>query len=129
MAWNEDQQKIISLGLVPVLVIAPAGTGKTEVLAARGASLAQRRLVRLPQQILALTFTNRAVENLTSRLRRVFGLNYKDYVDVQNFHKFGIRLIKSRGNLIGIDPSVVIWPEVAGARKRFSSLARDRKDV
>jgi DNA helicase-2/ATP-dependent DNA helicase PcrA len=128
MEWDEQQLEIINLGIERILIVAPAGTGKTEVLAARAASLIQRRLVQSPRQILALTFTNRAVANLVSRLRRVFGINYADYVTIHNFHGFAARLITAHGELIGIDPQTIIWPENGWTESQLSNLSRSDRD-
>lgn len=125
---DPEQALCRALGVQKVFVVARAGSGKTEVLAARAASLAQRKLVVPPRQLLALTFTNRAVDNLTSRLRRFLGLNYDRYVAVHNFHGFAARLLSAHGSLVGVDPAGIDWPDARWRRAAFEGLDRDRKD-
>jgi len=122
MEWDSDQLEVIDSGLERILVIAPAGSGKTEVLAVRAASLAKRGLIQAPSQMLALTFTNRAVDNLNFRLRRAFGVNFEKYVSVHNFHGFAARLITAHGRLIGLDTSTLIWPEAIWLDAQFAGM-------
>jgi DNA helicase-2/ATP-dependent DNA helicase PcrA len=124
---DPEQALVRILGSQRILIIAPAGSGKTEALATRAASLAQRGLVKPPQQMLALTFTNRAVDNLTSRLRRTLGIQYDRYVAVHNFHGFGARLLAAHGLMVGISPGSIIWPDDAWRRSALSRLTPQRK--
>ena len=55
-----------------MLVVAPAGCGKTEALAARAADLIRRGIVASPRRLLALTFSNRATRNLRERILGIF---------------------------------------------------------
>lgn len=129
-ASDAEQALCINLGVQRIFVTARAGSGKTEVLAARAASLAERRLVVPPRQILALTFTNRAMENLTSRLHARLGLAYPKYVAVHNFHGFAGRLITAHGAQIGLDVGALEWPDERWRREALAGLSRDlREDV
>lgn len=107
---DPEQALAVAIGLQNLVVIAPAGSGKTDVLAQRAESLIVRRLVVWPRQVLALTFTNRAVDNLTARLRSTLGVQFRRHVDVSNFHGFAARVLRAHGTLIGLDAGKALWP-------------------
>ncbi|MDG4857459.1 ATP-dependent helicase [Streptomyces sp. T-3] len=87
-----------------LLVIAPPGCGKTELLARRAARLVEQ--LQPHQKILALTFSNRATRNLRERLQRVLGpQHFRRLVTVTNFHGHAAGIIRAHGNTIGLDPN------------------------
>ena len=61
---TEQQSRIIAAGMEPLLVVAGAGSGKTETMAARVVYLVANGFVR-PEQVLGLTFTRKAAGELT----------------------------------------------------------------
>lgn len=67
-----EQQDIIAAPVAPILVVAGAGSGKTETMAARVVWLVANAYVR-PEQILGLTFTRKAAGELGSRIRQRLG--------------------------------------------------------
>lgn len=87
----------------PVLVDAGPGTGKTRTLIARAVHLLQERSVA-PEQILALTFSNKAAEEMRTRLREAVG-DTADRVWIGTFHAFGLELLRKDGNRIGLPAS------------------------
>ena len=66
---TEEQAAVIEGPLGPKLVVAGAGAGKTETMASRVVSLVANGLVR-PEQVLGLTFTRKAAQQLEQRIRR-----------------------------------------------------------
>jgi DNA helicase-2/ATP-dependent DNA helicase PcrA len=64
---NDKQKNAVSCGFGPVMVIAGAGTGKTRVLTSRIIYLLQNNLVA-PDEILSLTFTNKASNEMKKRI-------------------------------------------------------------
>src|SRR5258705_9387871 len=85
-----------------LLVIAPPGCGKTELLARRAKMLLA--YVASGQRILALSFSNKAKANLDSRLTEVLGGERKRrYVAVRNFHGHAAEVIPSHGRTLGVD--------------------------
>lgn len=85
-----------------LLVIAPPGCGKTELLAGRAELLLAS--LRSGQRILALTFSNKAKANLNSRLVKVLGAERKRrYITVRNFHGHAAEVIRSHGGTLAID--------------------------
>lgn len=86
-----------------LLVIAPPGCGKTQLLARRAAYLIPQ--LEPNQRILALTFSNKARENLADRLRRVIGSHaFRRYIRMRNFHGHASELLRAHGKTIGLDP-------------------------
>lgn len=81
-----------SAELSDTLVIAPPGCGKTELLAARAASLVRTGTLPKGRRILAVTFTNKARDNLAQRLTSHLGAQFKRWVSVMNFHGLGLHL-------------------------------------
>ena len=118
---TEEQRRLVELDAAPILCVAPAGCGKTEAVAHRIARFVSSGEIQLPRRALALTFTNRARENLEQRLRGTLGLNWGNRVDVANFHGFATRLIQGHGSLIGLSPELVI-PDKVWFEKEIRSL-------
>lgn len=92
-----------------LLVIAPAGCGKTEALALRIQGLLQRGDIVAPQRILVTTFSNRARDNIRERLQDYLPSGtLRDRVTITNFHGLAARLFRAHANVIGLDPAMTI---------------------
>jgi len=105
---NENQKKAVDTINGPVLVIAGPGTGKTQVLALRIVNLILSEKVK-PEKILALTFSESAVNSMKNRIREFIGSISYD-IDIKTFHSFCNDIIleypekfKFTDNLIQID--------------------------
>ncbi|WP_188944863.1 ATP-dependent helicase, partial [Nakamurella endophytica] len=120
-----EQVAVIEAPLAPTLVIAGAGSGKTETMAARVLYLVANGLVR-PDQVLGLTFTRKAAAGLAarirSRLRALAASGVTDRADtaeagdpeVWTYHAFGGRVIAEFGPLLGVEPQArVLTPTAA----------------
>ena len=95
-------QAVSSAEVRNLLVIAPPGCGKTELLARRAQKLLP--LINDGQKILALTFSNKAKANLDNRLTEVLGAERKRrYVTVRNFHGHAAEVVRSHGRTLHID--------------------------
>ncbi|MGZ8606679.1 MAG: UvrD-helicase domain-containing protein, partial [Actinomycetota bacterium] len=108
-----DQWRAISWPLEPCVLVAGAGSGKTSVMAARVIWLALRHRETdgadgaLPGNVLCLTFTNKATENLVQRIRRalaVLELEEGEEPEITNYHGFAQQLLDRFGMLEGIEP-------------------------
>jgi DNA helicase-2/ATP-dependent DNA helicase PcrA len=109
-----EQWRAISYPLRPFVLVAGAGSGKTSVMAARVIylALAAQGLVEaegvMPGNVLCLTFTNKATENLAVRIRRALGsipgLQEGEEPEVLNYHGFAAQVIERYGMRIGIEP-------------------------
>ena len=118
-----EQVAVIEAPLGPALVVAGAGSGKTETMASRVVYLVANGKVR-PDQVLGLTFTKKAAAGLAARIRRrlrtlaasgaVPGLEIDGEPEVWTYHAFGGRVIREFGPLLGVEPTArVLTPTAA----------------
>jgi ATP-dependent DNA helicase UvrD/PcrA len=109
---NPEQRRAVTHGDGPLLVVAGAGTGKTQVITRRIAWLIATRRAR-PSEILALTFTDKAAEEMQLRVDQLVPYGYSDTA-VSTFHAFGDRLIREFAFELGLSPEVRVLtrPEV-----------------
>lgn len=118
-----EQQAIIEGPLESTLVVAGAGSGKTETMASRVLWLVANGLVR-PDQILGLTFTRKAAlelaTRLTSKLRALDGVIDHEDLDivgvapvVSTYHAYAGRLVSEHGLRKGIEPGSRLLSEAA----------------
>lgn len=92
-----------------LLIVAPAGCGKTEALALRVQGLLRRNTVALPQKILVITFSNRARDNVRDRLRLYLSYaEIRDRITVTNFHGLSARIFRAHSNVIGLEGSMTM---------------------
>ena len=109
---NPDQLRAVTHGEGPLLVVAGAGTGKTQVITRRIAWLIATRRAK-PAEILALTFTDKAAEEMQARVDQLVPYGYTETA-ISTFHAFGDRLIREYALELGlpIDVRVLSRPEV-----------------
>lgn len=124
---NLKQLDLAALPVGPVLVIAPAGCGKTEALALRTAAVIERREVTAPRRVLALTFSNKAKANLAVRMQSCVGSGWRRRVTVTNFHGLAARIVQAHGEVVGI-PSDVKLPEARWRRGALRKLGIGYKE-
>lgn len=112
-----------------LLVVAPAGCGKTEALALRIAGLLESGAVPAPKRILAVTFTHRAKDNIRERLGRYVPLGVqRERVTVSNFHGLAARLIRAHGAVADIDQRINIC-ETDWVREQCHSMGLGWDDI
>jgi DNA helicase-2/ATP-dependent DNA helicase PcrA len=103
------QIEIRDTAALDLVVVAPAGCGKTEALALRIQGLLNRGAVTAPQKILVTTFSNRARDNIRERLGSYLpAAQMRDRVSVSNFHGIAARLFRAHANVIDMDPELII---------------------
>lgn len=126
---TEAQKRIRDHEDLNLLVVAPAGCGKTEALALRVAGLIERRTVAHPHRILVATFSNRARDNIRDRLRDhlPFGV-MRDRVTIANFHGLAARLYRAHAAVIGLDPAAVL-PESDWVKEQCQSRRLDFRET
>ena len=96
----------------PLLILAGAGSGKTKTLTHRIAHLIQNHGVA-PDEILALTFTNKAAKEMRERLAKLLNRqnNWHFMPWMGTFHSICVRILRKSGGEIGIDANFVIYDE------------------
>ena len=97
---NDEQRAAVTHGGGPLLIVAGAGTGKTEVATRRIAWLIATRRAR-PEEILALTFTEKAAAEMESRVDQLVPYGYVG-ATISTFHAFGDRLVREFGIELGL---------------------------
>lgn len=102
---NENQQLAVNHFDGPCLVIAGAGSGKTRVLTRRIIELIKKGV--RPQNILAITFTNKAAGEMRERLYNSHTNNVED-VFVGTFHSFGLKVIRENLEKLNLDRNFTI---------------------
>ncbi|MDQ1295423.1 MAG: ATP-dependent helicase UvrD/PcrA, partial [Actinomycetota bacterium] len=116
-APTEEQAAVIEAPLAPLLVVAGAGSGKTETMAARVVWLVANGLVE-PEQVLGLTFTRKAAGELSERVRaRLRALHRRGLctdpqpVTVATYHSYAAAVLADHGLRLGIEPSCRVLGE------------------
>ncbi|MFA5178316.1 MAG: ATP-dependent DNA helicase [Candidatus Paceibacterota bacterium] len=97
---NKEQKQAVETIDGPLLIVAGAGTGKTTVLTNRLAYLVSEQNIK-PEEILALTFTEKAAHEMEERAEKLLPFGYYDFW-ISTFHSFGDRVLKNYGLSIGI---------------------------
>ena len=103
---NPSQRRAVEFESGPLLVVAGAGTGKTSVITNRIKRLLDKKKVG-PQNILALTFTEKAAAEMVNRVGDAMPLGYEEPW-IYTFHAFADRVLREEGLEIGLDPSYKI---------------------
>jgi DNA helicase II / ATP-dependent DNA helicase PcrA len=98
---NAEQKAAVTHGEGPLLIIAGAGTGKTRVLTHRMIHLIETGKAR-PDEILAITFTEKASLEITERLDVLLPMGYQE-LWVKTFHGFCDAVLREKGLEIGLD--------------------------
>jgi len=97
---NAEQKKAVQHGNVPLLIVAGAGTGKTTVIANRIAYLISKKKAK-PEEILALTFTEKAAAEMQERVDMLVPYGFAD-VWISTFHSFGNRILEDESVFLGL---------------------------
>ncbi len=102
---NKEQMQAVNHKDGPCLVMAGAGSGKTRVLTERIVSLIDSGV--RPTNILAITFTNKAANEMRERVRIRLG-DITDSIFIGTFHSFGLKVIRENYNVIGYKKNITI---------------------
>ncbi len=104
---NPAQQEAVLATDGPVLVLAGAGTGKTRVLTTRLAYLLQSNHA-FPGQILAVTFTNKAAQEMKERISTLMGGVPVEGWWLGTFHSLAARMLRQHAPLVGLESNYTI---------------------
>ena len=102
---NKEQIKAVKHKNGPMLVLAGAGSGKTKVLTSRIAYLIEEGIS--PDNILAITFTNKAAKEMKDRVFNLIGYDAKS-IQISTFHSLGLKIIKENYARLGYQNNFVI---------------------
>jgi len=128
VSYTDDQLDAITAPPAPLLIVAGAGSGKTAVMAARVVWLVATEQAT-PEQVLGLTFTNKAAASLSARVARALeDARLVDSVDpgplVSTYHSFAGRLVSDHGLRVGVEPHVRVITDAARAQLALLTLRR-----
>ena len=121
------QAEAASHGTGPLLIVAGAGTGKTTAITRRVAYLVAAKQAR-PSEILALTFTDKAAEEMQARVDLLVPYGFAD-MWISTFHAFGDRILREEALLLGLSTQfrVLSRPEqVVFLREHLFDLPLER---
>ncbi|HYE22550.1 MAG TPA: UvrD-helicase domain-containing protein [Verrucomicrobiae bacterium] len=107
---NKQQLDAVTAPLGPVLILAGAGSGKTKALTMRIIYLMHKLNFR-PENILAVTFTNKAAGEMKERLGKLMDKKKMALPTMGTFHSIGVKILRMDGSHLGITPNFVIYDD------------------
>ena len=125
---NPPQLEAVTAADGPLLIFAGAGSGKTRVLTYRIAHLIESGRAH-PNDILAVTFTNKAAKEMRARLEELLGPGQAP-AWMGTFHSICGRILRRDGHLIGVDRNFVIYDQadrLAVVKRAMQKLGLDEK--
>ena len=125
---NDAQRRAVEVPEGALLILAGPGSGKTRVIAHRIAYLVRERDVA-PWRVLAVTFTNKAANEMRERVEDLLGTEGLD-VSMGTFHSFCARVLRRDGDAIGISSDYAIYAtddQLAVVRETLEALRIDPK--
>ncbi|MDD4409288.1 MAG: ATP-dependent DNA helicase [Candidatus Pacebacteria bacterium] len=118
---NKKQKEAVIFGTGPMMAVAGAGTGKTTVLTNRIIHLVEKKGVK-PEEILALTFTEKAAQEMEDRVEAMLPFGYYDFW-ISTFHSFADKILKNYGLSIGVPTDYKLLEQTGSwilVRKNFN---------
>lgn len=107
---NKPQQQAVLQTEGPVLLLAGAGSGKTRVITHRIAYILANKLAK-PSEILAVTFTNKASEEMRERVAELVGTTVAKQIMLTTFHSFCVRVLRAHIQQLGYRKDFTISSE------------------
>lgn len=102
---NKEQQAVLYHSGSPLIVVAGPGTGKTRTLTARIAYWVLEKNIQA-SKVLAVTFTNKAAEEMQERLKTIVNNQVSDMM-ICTFHRLGLEIIKTHHDLLGLPQNFI----------------------
>jgi DNA helicase-2/ATP-dependent DNA helicase PcrA len=127
---NPEQQAAVTHTQGPLLILAGAGSGKTRVITARIAYLLQSGHAQ-PGEILAVTFTNKAADEMRGRVEQLVGEDCRQ-IWLSTFHALCARILRRDGPAIGLSRDFVIYDssdQLSVVKQAMKALHVDDKQV
>lgn len=132
---NPEQQRAVVTTDGPVLVVAGPGSGKTRVLTHRIAYLIEEKGT-VPEQILAVTFTNKAAREMRDRIDRLVAGDAAAGLVMGTFHSLGVRILRQNPGIvagrIGLLPNFLIYDDgdqLELAKQAIKAIDLDPKQI
>ena len=110
LSLNDKQKEAVLINDVPLLILAGAGSGKTRTVISKIVYDVEVLGVD-PYNILAVTFTNKAADEMRNRLRLYMGDEKAERVTIKTFHSFGAFLLRKYALAASLSPSFTIYDE------------------
>ncbi len=120
---NPQQRQAVEHDRGPLLLLAGAGSGKTRVITCRIAYLLQQRQVPA-EQILAVTFTNKAAREMRERVEQMVGRKAGKGMVISTFHSLCVRILKSHIEKLGYKKNFSIYA-ASDQQRLVRDLLRD----
>ncbi len=120
---NPQQRCAVEHGKGPALVLAGAGSGKTRVITHRIAFLIQNAATR-PENILAVTFTNKAAAEMRERVQKLLGPQRTAEPLISTFHSFCVRLLRREIGHLGYRRDFSIY-DTDDQKRLIKQILRD----
>ena len=121
---NPKQTEAVSAIDGPILIIAGPGSGKTRVLTNRVAYLIKQGIPA--ENILAVTFTNKAAQEIKERVHRMISLSADSFKmpTLGTFHSVGSRILRAEADKIGFKPSFTVF-DAADSQNLIKRLMKE----
>ena len=119
---NTQQREAVELIGGPILIFAGAGSGKTRVLTYKIAYLVQEAGLP-PENILAVTFTNKAADEMKQRVQRLLNMDVTS-MSVGTFHSISARILRREIHILGYNNDFVIYDQ-DDSRSLIRGVIRD----
>ena len=107
MQLSQPQQDAVNHTGSPALVVAGAGSGKTRTLTAKFSHLTATG--HLPERILSITFTNKAAQEMKSRLMEMTGMPAMRFEWVRTYHSACLMILKKHCQIMGYTPPLQVF--------------------
>ena len=130
---NDEQKEAVLNTEGPLLILAGAGSGKTRVIVHRIAYLIEECGV-LPSEILAITFTNKAADEMRERVDRMIGFGSRE-IWVMTFHSCCVRILRRHAEELGFtryfsiydsDDQLTLMKEIFKRRNIDSKMIKEK---
>lgn len=105
---DEDQREAVVSTEGPLLIVAGPGSGKTRVITYRFAYIVLSKRA-LPTQILCVTFTNKAANEMRTRISNLTGVSDTNAWWIKTFHSLGLSILRENYYLLGLDKNFVVY--------------------
>ena len=113
-ALDPQQKKAVLINDGSLLIFAGAGSGKTRVITTKIAYQIENGLAK-PWEILAVTFTNKACNEMRERVASLIGDDLASRCVIRTFHSFGVWLLRRYAERVGLNPNFTIYDDKESA--------------